>query len=221
MKKKIKEEHWLMLPTDAKTELEVRSSIEETKFQYIYLTSDDKIQPKDWRVEYDVHGKFISVNNTSTLVGKYDRKIIATTDDLVIKQYWLGSKSFQMDYMSEIPQTLIDYYTKKQGRIGDIEVEFTNRCCGRCDGVSDDCVTDLTCKPHKVRGCEDCYGLAGDLLKLTEDNEIIVHIPKEEEKEKQEKTYTEKEMIGFAFHAVQECGEMEDQEVEDWIKENI
>ena len=33
-----------------------------------------------------------------------------------------------------------------------------SRCCGRCDGVNDICVTDMVCEEHKTRGCEICYG---------------------------------------------------------------
>ncbi|ANW96724.1 hypothetical protein AXE80_10760 [Wenyingzhuangia fucanilytica] len=33
-----------------------------------------------------------------------------------------------------------------------------NRCCGRCDGVHDICVSDMICKEHNTSGCEHCYG---------------------------------------------------------------
>ena len=32
-----------------------------------------------------------------------------------------------------------------------------SRCCYRCDGVSDICFTDMTCEPHNVMGCWDCW----------------------------------------------------------------
>lgn len=32
------------------------------------------------------------------------------------------------------------------------------RCCGRCDGVDDICVTDTKCESHGVYGCEICFG---------------------------------------------------------------
>lgn len=38
-----------------------------------------------------------------------------------------------------------------------------NRCCGRCDGVNDICVTDRVCVPHGVEGCEACYGKRGEV----------------------------------------------------------
>lgn len=33
-----------------------------------------------------------------------------------------------------------------------------SRCCGRCDGVNDICVGDMTCEAHSEMGCEICYG---------------------------------------------------------------
>lgn len=33
-----------------------------------------------------------------------------------------------------------------------------SRCCGRCDGINDLCVSDMTCDDHNERGCEICYG---------------------------------------------------------------
>lgn len=32
------------------------------------------------------------------------------------------------------------------------------RCCGRCDGVNDICVSDMICEEHSTQGCEICYG---------------------------------------------------------------
>lgn len=34
-----------------------------------------------------------------------------------------------------------------------------SRCCGRCDGINDICVTDMVCELHNERGCELCYGM--------------------------------------------------------------
>lgn len=49
-------------------------------------------------------------------------------------------------------------------RINDCEfrimphIEIKSRCCGRCDGINDICVTDMVCDLHKEQGCEICYG---------------------------------------------------------------
>lgn len=32
-----------------------------------------------------------------------------------------------------------------------------SRCCGRCDGVNDLCVSDTRCIPHQTLGCEKCW----------------------------------------------------------------
>lgn len=39
--------------------------------------------------------------------------------------------------------------------------EKSNRCCGRCNGIDDICVTDTTCEPHRILGCEICFGKRG------------------------------------------------------------
>lgn len=39
-----------------------------------------------------------------------------------------------------------------------IQPETTGRCCGRCDGEDDVCVSDLECSAHEIKGCETCYG---------------------------------------------------------------
>lgn len=41
---------------------------------------------------------------------------------------------------------------------GKITMTIESRCCGRCDGVHDLCVTDMVCKEHDTQGCEICYG---------------------------------------------------------------
>ncbi len=59
------------------------------------------------------------------------------------------------------------YYTTIDEAEGWISVErkfITNklstksRCCGRCDGVNDICVSDMICEKHEEIGCEICYG---------------------------------------------------------------
>lgn len=36
-----------------------------------------------------------------------------------------------------------------------------SRCCGRCDGINDICVSDMLCDIHDEQGCEECYGKRG------------------------------------------------------------
>jgi hypothetical protein len=44
------------------------------------------------------------------------------------------------------------------------ETDFKSRCCGRCDGNSDECVADMVCEEHKRQGCEKCYGSRNPVL---------------------------------------------------------
>ena len=33
-----------------------------------------------------------------------------------------------------------------------------SRCCGRCDGLNNECVSDMICEKHFQQGCEICFG---------------------------------------------------------------
>lgn len=47
------------------------------------------------------------------------------------------------------------------GTLPNLDIEMRkqkSRCCGRCDGVTDECVTDMVCNTHSTEGCETCYG---------------------------------------------------------------
>lgn len=32
-----------------------------------------------------------------------------------------------------------------------------SRCCGRCNGIDDICVTDMICDDHNIQGCLICW----------------------------------------------------------------
>jgi hypothetical protein len=66
------------------------------------------------------------------------------------------------------PLTYDDFERNKQEWMNIITVEQFNewlnnpiekksRCCGRCDGVNDICVTDMICEEHSETGCKICY----------------------------------------------------------------
>lgn len=44
------------------------------------------------------------------------------------------------------------------------ETDFKSRCCGRCDGHNDECVSDMVCDEHKRQGCEKCFGSRNPVL---------------------------------------------------------
>jgi hypothetical protein len=62
----------------------------------------------------------------------------------------------------EVDKTIIDL--AKQLEIKDQNTNGYNigkkksRCCGRCDGIEDICVSNMVCDNHLVEGCEICYG---------------------------------------------------------------
>lgn len=52
-----------------------------------------------------------------------------------------------------------NYIATKRRNLEDIILsrKDKNRCCGRCDGVNDLCVTDMICEKHSQTGCIICY----------------------------------------------------------------
>lgn len=38
-----------------------------------------------------------------------------------------------------------------------MKIPKPSRCCGRCDGHNDECVTDQICIEHNKQGCETCW----------------------------------------------------------------
>jgi len=157
--------------------------------QHLYVTASQDVDPikvGDWTLDLNcglTHGRLTRIDDELELTNyarnpKYNiRKIIATTDkkltiDCLLDTCphdWKCSKScFNSRGLPNVEQSLINEYCDKGG-IDKVFVEYTNRCCGRCDGVDDLCFTDMTCKLHSIEGCEQCWGERGNRLKLTLD----------------------------------------------------
>jgi hypothetical protein len=34
---------------------------------------------------------------------------------------------------------------------------YKSRCCGRCDGINDECFADMMCEEHDIQGCFFCW----------------------------------------------------------------
>lgn len=49
-------------------------------------------------------------------------------------------------------------YSMSTGSSGGTKTQKKTRCCGRCDGINDECFIDMTCEKHDRKGCEICYG---------------------------------------------------------------
>lgn len=174
MKKLIKQEQWVMLPTEDKSPFSkwidgklykhdyVSTSDDGGKNQHLYLVSENiatATQIMEGTLtalnlfigedgDYYLYVKFENDDR------KYFRKVIATTEsgkpftdrDIQVKLAW-------------IPESFIKYYVKKQGRVGDIEIESESELVG-------------SLWTSYVR----------NQIKITETNEIIIDIPKETRK---------------------------------------
>jgi len=149
-----KEEYWVMLPTENKSEVgslvirEVDKKIcchnELTEFhgknQHLYLVSDDKPKEGDWVITPE--NEIIGWAKVLQPIGK---KIIATTDKLY--------------EIPRIPQDFVKEFAKKQGKVGEVHIEFDEG--------------QTITRPHPFqKGARIVDKLFQ--LKLTDDKEIII-----------------------------------------------
>ena len=90
--------------------------------------------------------------------------------------------------------------------------KVTNRCCGRCDGVHDECVSDMFCHDHHIMGCIECFGPIGNIItpKLNSDDEIIV-------KDK----WNRKEVVDLFYDFALYKTSLNIDQVNEWLNKNL
>lgn len=210
-------------------------------YQNLYFVSDDKIKEGDWiYIKNRANNEFIDKVSKVTNEGvwtkddhyfypyKLDKdtickKIIATTDEALCHcnpDYDPRSKTGrEFIYLPEPSEDFIkEFITEfnKGNRIEYVEVEYDNRCCGRCDGVHDLCFTDTECDKHGVEGCETCFGKAGNILKVNSKNEISIKKIKD--------TYTRDEVITLIKEFDNSTRTVREKEIQfrnKWIEDNL
>tara|TARA_R110000851_G_scaffold315229_5_gene477609 strand:- start:8554 stop:9363 length:810 start_codon:yes stop_codon:yes gene_type:complete len=216
--------------------------------QHLYITVSQDVEPiKEgdcWY--YDSTNKTVNFLKKGHGWGKEINmsqysKIIATTD---IELGWTnlgrcddgigignsvihGNGSIFKPHLPQPQQSFLKEFAANPN--GEYKVEYvtTNRCCGRCDGVHDDCVTDIVCKPHHIMGCEQCFGVRGEVnkLKLNQDNIVTINSV-------EEKMYTLEQMYLSAANVVNQIAANRGNSnwnmkvtpkmiVDDWIKESL
>lgn len=222
-----KEAQVIMLPTDKsmlihhKSDDRILSPLKypkdvSKKYQlfYLYFINDEEIKEGDWVIvdghvwkhpiqvikidDRGVHFKNILIQPV-----KDCKKIIATTDPKLYDRVWKGMVDgedyYEEVHLPQISQSFIESYCKKP--VDKVIVEYTGGCCGRCNGIDDECI------PNPIK------------LKLTSNNEIIIH-PIEE------KLYTREEVESILFNYASEehAVDSSKQEIEAfnrWVEENL
>lgn len=102
------------------------------KGRFMYIVNQDKLQIGDWYIWHNnnqvckVEGELHILNNH--IMNKQISKIIASTDKS------LGLPSIPNHFIKQY----VDLYNK-QYVIEEVIVEYKNTCCGRCDGITDEC----------------------------------------------------------------------------------
>lgn len=158
-------------------------SYDKAMFQDLYITSNDEIKEGDWYMDdtSTVRQSFAFDKDYWSVRTDY-KKIIASTDSslLVERQYesiHLGKGQITYLNLPRLSDSFIQKYVKEYNKgniITDVLVEYKNRCCGRCDGVLDLCVSDIVCSDHNEQGCNICFEESGNILKVFKDNTITI-----------------------------------------------
>lgn len=133
--------------------------------QDLYITNNDIIE---------VNNKVLHQNSILTVLKIKDNYLEVSELSSInvnknVCEKIIASSNIELG-LPQIPQSFID-----MNQLGDILVEYKNRCCGRCDRVHDLCVTDMICNDHHLNGCEVCYGIRGNQLSLV-DNTINIKL---------------------------------------------
>jgi hypothetical protein len=101
---------------------------------HLYLTSDEDIKEGDWYL-YKM-GEFWELMqcmdneeaercNTHHLIARHCRKIVATTNpDLWHIAKYDGNQNIERYNIGVIPQSLIEYFVEKQGKVDSVTVEY-------------------------------------------------------------------------------------------------
>ena len=166
--------------------------------QHLYLVSDERIKERDWYIWGDNKQLCQAEANVLILLNTHNKKgqvfkVIATTDKSLsteckrcngkgkyLEQYTRPSlqtirsgytycgkckETGKIQLLPQIPNSFIKYFVEKNGDIDEVEVEYTSQ-----DVLDDDIFMDTSLYP-----------------KLTDNNEVIIHLPKD-------KLYTKQDM---------------------------
>lgn len=242
MKNIVKQEQWVMLPTDDTThivdkkgtlEFNEKSPLYGLKqlgwsFQHLYLVSKEEIKESDWCLNTSTNTLFqakdFEVENCNA--AGYIGKVIATTDKLLNQIKLIPNKGKSFQGFPQIPESFVKHYIGNQSKVGRVEIEFFVRQCMHPNPTF----------PHGCTDVQGCYGTSGKLegvddnckypfwqVKLTKNNEIIINTPEAEKKRtplKEDKTH----MLLEVKHIVRDvCNVLgvDSQYATDYIKENL
>ena len=191
MKKIIKQEQWVMLPTDDIEHVIIekntgllllqtkRKEFSGTK-NHLYLTSDDEIKEGDWMFIDEKGTKrnpgrgYVLTQHKGTPVSRLNAvcggtvKIIATTDKslIIIEDSLSGRKT---SWLPQIPESFIKYYVEKQGEVGDVEALY-NFAGITISGENEIIIKLPKEKMYSILNMASCLLSIYDSLKLEDNN---------------------------------------------------
>lgn len=177
--------------------------------QHMYFTSDEKINKGDlYMLRTNINGKYILSNDWKTCRHNTDKKVVASTNELL--------------NLPSIPQSFLFQYVKANGKIDKVKIRIKNVTTKKLSyncGLST--YTEVRVDGKKVDELPEYYNdhfvRKHDGLKLTTDNEVIlvdIHInddvaladnfiKEKQSSDKKLKKWTDDDLIQFALKC---CG---------------
>ena len=184
---------------------DVANSVEDTtliNFNLLYILSDEEIKEGDWCYTGQLIRKCVGFAldgcprlqvNGDDITGCVDypgaKKIVATTyTSLTPSGTTVFGKSTGILTLPQIPESFIKYFVEKNGKVDEVEVEYEY-------GGS-----------IKLRRGGESHMFK---LKLTDNNEVIIHLPEED-------MYTRRMLTKFALNQ-----NIPIPTLDKWIEENL
>jgi len=142
--------------------------------QHIYFVSDEKPNKRDWCIdinanpksklfqvsEVNAEGVYEDKNGRWFRLYKNVKKVEATTDKSLTREHddTVPFPKMRNSNIALISQSFIKYFVEQNGNVDEVEVE---------------------CREYGIPNMNDNLPIIKTELKLTDNNEVIIHLPKE------------------------------------------
>jgi hypothetical protein len=193
----------------------IYKELDNGKEPHLYFTSDEEIKEGDWYVDSIIKNKVIAIKSRDLMDSSYYksklcRKIVATTDPILENIEEKSGGNNWARALPKIPQSFIEAYANTP--VEEVELEY------------EEIGTGIVRFPSLAGDMAEYIGLSRYKLKLTPNNEVIVHFI-------EEKMYSRDEVQEAIIKIVKEISlgdyhlthhhNLDFRNAKEWIKENL